>query len=498
MNGTSMAAPNATGGVALLLSAMVARGAAWTPSLVRRALENSAAQAANSADGSLERWALGRGLLQVCAADAWLQAHAAYAPASARFRVRVGPHGAGSASGQPASHFAHSLNGGGRGVYLREPGHACAAEAVADVEVRPELPAGALPAHKVALDLLVRLAPSAPWLSCAPQLSLCHGGKSFQLKLALSALPPGAHYAEVAGTDARAPPGAGPLFTVPVTVCKPHADLRAPGAPPSASFGPLRLLPGRIERFFVVPPAGACWCTLRLRARAGARADGGGSPRTFVLHCAQLLPQTAVGRSESNVRASLATPAAEDGRAPPAELVRSMAVVGGVTLEVCLAQQWNALGEAEASLELEFGGLRPEREVLCLDGRELYATQHLEQPFRRTVVEPEGSLTALRRALRPVAATLIPPVPPCAGAPGRGDVWPAAPGRAGAGGEGAGVGAGASYIGYERVLVYKTQLKEGAESLTVRFPSLRAAGLCARACRAAALRRAPSACRTSC
>jgi tripeptidyl-peptidase-2 len=60
MNGTSMSSPNCCGGLALILSALVAQGISYTPAAVRRAIENSAAQVAG-----IEPWALGTGLLQV-------------------------------------------------------------------------------------------------------------------------------------------------------------------------------------------------------------------------------------------------------------------------------------------------------------------------------------------------------------------------------------------------------------------------------------------------
>jgi hypothetical protein len=64
MNGTSMASPNACGGVALVLSAAIANGIEYTSESVKGVVESSAADVAGQ-----EAWAQGHGILQVC--DAW-------------------------------------------------------------------------------------------------------------------------------------------------------------------------------------------------------------------------------------------------------------------------------------------------------------------------------------------------------------------------------------------------------------------------------------------
>ena len=63
------------------------------------------------------------------------------------------------------------------------------------------------------------ISPTSP--RCATHLALTHGGKGFNLKVSPAGLPPGAHYAEVAGVDAAAR-GVGSLFVLPVTVLMPE------------------------------------------------------------------------------------------------------------------------------------------------------------------------------------------------------------------------------------------------------------------------------------
>lgn len=60
MNGTSMSSPNACGCIALLVSALKAKGLPYNPFSIKRALENTAAQV-----DTVERFALGHGLVQV-------------------------------------------------------------------------------------------------------------------------------------------------------------------------------------------------------------------------------------------------------------------------------------------------------------------------------------------------------------------------------------------------------------------------------------------------
>ena len=338
-------------------------------------------------------------------------------------------------------------------MYLREPQHTGGGSVGVDVSVTPRLHEDAPNAARVALDLSCELRPSAPWLSCATHLALTHGGKGFNLRVSPQGLPPGAHYAEVAGTDAAAP-GVGALFVLPVTVLVPHADLSAPHQPPSVSFDGLAFAPGHIERRFVVPPRGATWATITLRARAAPRSSEPAGSVVFMVHATQLLPHRHIGHTSSTTRVTMGLPGGADGGAPTTEYVKSLACEGGVTMEVALAQWWMSLGETTLDLTIEFFGVVPSAAPLLLDGRELFGSLELAAPFRRTAVEPEGTLRTLRRAVRLHAATLLPPLPPCAGGPGVGDEWP----------KGLRI--------YDYVLAYKFSLKEGCDALSVRFPSL--------------------------
>ena len=103
MNGTSMASPNACGGITLLLSALKARGATWSEARIRRSIEATALRAPNATGAAVEVWALGRGLLQVGDAHAWLLDHEKYEYADCRFEVTATTSGCATAAGAGAS-----------------------------------------------------------------------------------------------------------------------------------------------------------------------------------------------------------------------------------------------------------------------------------------------------------------------------------------------------------------------------------------------------------
>ena len=104
------------------------------------------------------------------------------------------------------------------------------------------------------------------------------------------------------------------------------------------------------------------------------------------------------------MQVSLSMPAAPG--APPTEYAVSMQVVGGVTMEVTIAQWWASIDQTEASLTVEYFGLVPSTETLLLDGRALFSELTITAPFRSMPVEPQGELSTLQRAVRPLALTL--------------------------------------------------------------------------------------------
>jgi len=142
MNGTSMSSPNACGGLALLISAMKANGMRVTPSLVRRAAENSAMK---TADGDVAALTYGAGMLQVVAAWDYVRENSTTKLVQTLPDLRF-------------STVVRASNGhfSGRGVYLRDAADSSRNRTFA-VFVKPEVHEDAdVRESKLAVDLKLR------------------------------------------------------------------------------------------------------------------------------------------------------------------------------------------------------------------------------------------------------------------------------------------------------------------------------------------------------
>ena len=363
MHGTSMSSPNACGNIALLLSALKAEGIPYSPHSVRRALENTA----QTVPG-VEVFAQGRGLIQIDRAYEYLRKFHGDSLDHVRFDVRI------------------PRRGNARGIYLREP-FELERPVETRVTVTPRFPKDADNRAKVDFELKIALESNAHWVSCAEHLLLMHGGRRMDIEVDPTRLRPGAHYAEIRGYDSVAPER-GPLFRVPITVVIPETD-----EPERTWDDEFALEAGQVEHRFLTVPQGATWVDFRVR-----RLDEGES-RVLVLHALELVPGQRYIDYQLQEFFRLAG---------PGDAVFSMPVVGGRTLEVCLAQYWSSLGKCECHIEATFHGIVPDRSAIGLHGGEVATRMHITTPLRRERVEPEAELDTLRRTIRPKTAEIRP------------------------------------------------------------------------------------------
>lgn len=354
MNGTSMASPNACGGMALIVSGLKSKGVKYTPHSVKRAIEHTATKI----DG-LDQFVQGPGLLQIDKAYEALVAGGSTSHNQIDYTVRVN---------------------GGRGIYLREAFENSDVKN-ATVSVRPKFPEAVTEDSKANYSARVVLQSNADWVQTGDNVLLTNGGASFGVTVDPTQLKPGAHAAEVVGRDADAMDEA-PLFRVPVTVIRTHE---------STSEKSLALKSGsEIRRFFSVPE-GATWADLTLRL---SDAD---EQRTLLIHPVQLLDGESFSAADHRSYVRLV---------PGEEKTQSFAVQGGRTLELVMSQYWSSMGDSTLDFDIQFHGLSSSDASITLASTQPVAKINLSAPLRDESIQPSGRFTHVRSAVVPKSAVV--------------------------------------------------------------------------------------------
>ena len=243
------------------------------------------------------------------------------------------------------------------------------------------------------------------------------GGRDFSLRIDPTQLPRGsAHYAEVCGYDVSNP-AAGPLFRLPITVCRPLL-LPLPAAAPSTataiaspiSGGAAGLLqareltfhPGQIHRIFVQVPQGATWANLSLQGGSSwGGGDAGACNRLFMIHCLSVRPDTAFRDSQLSTYARLSAGSSSN---------KNFEVSGGDTLELCLAQYWSSLGASSLNVTLQFRSLLPTPSTVHLPAGGGAARVSITSHLRQERVQPSMAVKT-RGGVPYVVSSSEPPSP---------------------------------------------------------------------------------------
>uniref|UniRef100_A0A224ZB69 Tripeptidyl-peptidase 2 n=1 Tax=Rhipicephalus zambeziensis TaxID=60191 RepID=A0A224ZB69_9ACAR len=364
LNGTSMSSPHAAGVVALLLSGMVARGLPYSPYSVRRALENSA-------QPTQDPFSMGHGLLQVDRAFEHLLQHGQCTERQFRFRVSSGPNR--------------------RGLYLREP-QQTAKPSVHTVTIEPILlnEERADPLDKIGFELNLSLVCDAAWVSAPALLNMTYTSRTISLRLDPCGLAPGAYYTAVKAFDVTCPEK-GPVFEIPISIIKPKPVTKEDSY--QWSIEKLTLHPGVSHREFLVVPVGATWACIQLKSRDPTNVAH------VVVHAMQLQPMYSCETAEFQKTCMLP---------PLAEASHAFAVVGGLTLELCLAKWWTNLGNVDVDCTLTFYGLQPNPSRLVMRSSEGVYRFDVTSQLRPEEVSPAASLKQHVIVLRPSESKVQP------------------------------------------------------------------------------------------
>ncbi len=365
MHGTSMSAPNACGGLALLLSGLKQEGMSYSPHTVRRAIQNTA----RVIEGT-EMLAQGPGMLQVDRAWDYLCQNEAVEQPDVRFEVSI--------AGRENA----------RGLYLREP-FENDRPYEGQVTVHPVFPRDVDQRKKVDFDLLCDLQPTHPWIEVADRLRLMHGGRGFSIRVDPTNLASGVHYGEIRGIDVNNP-DRGAIFTIPVTVIR---TIEVPVTDFARWEESITLTPGAVYRELFEVPAGATWADLKI-----SRVDQE-TPRRLVVQTVQLLDEQSYATNQAKQYVWIDQ---------AGDFTRSLAVEGGGTLELTVAHYWSSLGDGDFDVSLTFHGIEPSTRSLILDGGSLITPVDISVNLQKETIGPRGSLSKLRKTIRPSKSEILP------------------------------------------------------------------------------------------
>ncbi|KAJ3416574.1 tripeptidyl-peptidase II Tpp2 [Chytridiales sp. JEL 0842] len=397
MNGTSMACPNAVGCVSLLLSGLKQQKVPYTPYRIQKALKNSALEVGDP---------LKVGLIQV--QNAW-----EHLVGVKPLRHNLDVHYAISLPESPSPK---------RGIYLRDLAETSRVYQGA-VQVSPHFFKDDDPATnpaKLQYEAHVALVSTQHWIASPEFVLLNSSGRAFQVKVDPTQLPPGLHYGEVLGfdTEQRA---AGPLFRIPVTVCKPEqVEASSTAVVDSGSYlrySDLTFTPGTIVRKFIAVPAGANFAELIVNSK-----DRAGSG-VFFIQMVQLKPESAqtAYQNTQRVRISGTSSGAKDDES---KWSTKFSVLENTTMELVLGQYFSSVGTTKISVEVVFHGVHVKvasdnnkgghgaftgGDLLWLNnGNTGVARADVYSALRKESLDAGVTLDTLQKSVRPTEAVITP------------------------------------------------------------------------------------------
>ena len=304
MNGTSMSSPNAAGCVALSLSGLKQKGINSSPYQIKAALRHCGKQIVDPFNTPL---------LQVPKTFSYLVEQAGHGNGKVHYNIEIGKD----------NH---------RGVYLRDAYETSLLHEFR-AEVKPFFPRHADPAtnvQRIAFEARVALKPSQSWISCPDFAILSTGGKIIAFRVDCKELKPGFHYARIDAFDTDSSESLAadraPLFSIPVTICKPEASSDA-----QLKFV-YKLEQAQVTRRFLAVPQTANFAEFTFEWR--------GSSTAGLVQCnvMQMVPQARYQGFWKEWNFSMLE-SGVDGELQ--SITKKCAVNGGAGMELCLNNFWN-------------------------------------------------------------------------------------------------------------------------------------------------------------
>nr|AYV89095.1 tripeptidyl-peptidase II [Tetranychus truncatus] len=312
-NGTSMAAPNATGCIALLLSGMKQKNLPYSPFSVRRSIENTAFK-----PPTYDPFSMNNGLIQIDPAFD----HCAKFADSIERDVR----------------FSVTCNGGKQGIYLRESTDTIR-QSVHIVSIQPFFLNHDDYDNKIKGDFEMKLflTCDAPWVQIPSYLLVTNCKRNITVKVDPSGLSYGSHITHLKAFDSTNPEK-GFVFKIPITVIKP---MTIDPTSMQSQWNQLELKPGLSNFTHITPPTGSSVVTVKVK-NIGTIATG-----TCIASVRQLIPQ---GWGKNL--------ASDFSLAPGAEASLKFPIWDHKTVDVAITKWWSSFGDALISYSIEFSGCK--------------------------------------------------------------------------------------------------------------------------------------------
>ncbi len=314
-NGTSMAAPQMAGCVALLRCAATQEELPQSPACIYRAMRLAAKPLPQHA------WVeTGHGAIDMERSLLALRDLAAVGADEVSYTVRV-----------------QNPFGLGEGIYLRGLPSQQAFER--SISIRPDFDEEASNQSRSDFLRTFRLVAEADWVEVPEAMYTSSQGNQFQARILPSSLEPGLHCTRILAYDTAKPEAAGPELVIPVTVvvpwpCNDLAELDRQ----------VSLQPGALSRTFLRVPLGATVLRLRVTQHGGGRNEyraGAGSVSGFLY----------AGDRQRRSRFFLQDSESYETTVP---------VEPGMVVEYALAARWATNTPADLDLHFRFEGLEPQ------------------------------------------------------------------------------------------------------------------------------------------
>lgn len=369
-NGTSMAAPSASGVAALVLSAAKAEKLDASPARLRAALMRGSQPLPAE-----ELVTSGSGLINAPGGLAKLRALQGVAAFGGFYDLEVNQG---------------TFTSKGRGLLLREtitePKRRVA------VKITPAWAESVAPAARFAFEGDVVLKPSVPWITAPDFVHLTNGARTVSLLVEAPPVPTGAlGSVNVARIDAllAAKPELGPVFSIPVTLVQPA---------PATAFKDHKLetavplSPSETKRLFVEAPADATRLRITVKHRAPDTLV-----RTFNIQALAFAAQTHVGAMESEITAALL---------PGEERTFDLRLKPGSVAEIACSLAFSAVGDATLDTRLEWIGVGAGPEPVVLPTNAGWGALELN-PLADRDVKVEAKLDRAIHVFLPESTTML-------------------------------------------------------------------------------------------